>query len=111
MVKCKKVVVNVSNLLLLAQQKCHQPNCFEIITSCIPTVTGCSVKLVMTCEARHYMEWYSCPQVTSTAGGVIPANNLLEAASILFSGSHYAKCFMKNRVFNLHGISEATFYR
>ena len=34
MVKCKKVVVNISNLLILAQQKCHRPDCSEMITSC-----------------------------------------------------------------------------
>ena len=111
MVKCKKVVVNISNLLILAQQKCHRPDCSEMITSCTPTVTGCSIKLLMICKARHFMEWYSCLQLTSVAGGTIPANNLLEAASILLSGNHYAKIFMKNRIFNVHGISESTFYR
>lgn len=92
--KCK-VVVNIPNLLILAQQKCHRPDCSEVITRCTPTVTGYLIKLLMICKAKHFMECYSCPQVTSVAGGVIPANNLLEAASILLSGSHYAKVSLK----------------
>ena len=111
LVKCKKVLVNIPNLLALAQQKCHRPDCSEVITTCTPTVTGCSIKLVMTCKAKHFMEWYSCPQVKSAVCGVIPANNLLEAASILLSGSHYAKVFMKIRILNAYCISESTYYR
>lgn len=111
MVKCKKVLVNVPNLLNLAQQKCHRPDCCEAIVKCTHIISGCSIKLEMTCSASHITEWYSCPQMTSKGGGVIPANNMLEAAGILFSGSHYAKYFMFNRIRNVHGISESTYYR
>lgn len=109
-VTCRKVLVSIPNLLILAKQKCHKPDCSEAITTCTPVISGCSIKL-MICNAKHSTEWYSCPQVTSMGGGVIPANNLLEAASILFSGMNYSKYFMKNRIMHLHGISESTFYR
>ena len=105
------MLVNIPNLVELAKHKCHRLDCVEPITKCIPVISGCSVKLEMMCNAKHMMEWHSCPAVTSKGGGSIPSNNLLQAAGILFSGSHFAKYFMLNRICNIHGISEATFYR
>ena len=105
MVKCKKFLVNIPNLLHLAQQKCHQTDCHAAIVKCTYTILGCSIKLEMTCGTGHITEWYLYSQITSKAGGIVPANDLLEAAGILFSGSHYAKYFMFNRIRNVHGIS------
>lgn len=110
-VTVKKVLVNIPNLLALAKHKCHRVGCYEPITKCTPVVSGCSVKLEMTCSAKHLMEWHSCPNITSKAGGSVPSNNILQAAGILFCGSHFAKYFMLNRICHIHGISESTFYR
>ena len=90
----QKVLVNIPNLLHLAEQKYHRTDRCAAIVKCTHTILGCSIKLEMTCGAGHIIEWYSCPQITSKAGGIVPANDLLEAAGILFSGSHYAKYFM-----------------
>ena len=111
MITCKKVLINVPNLLELAKHKCHRPDCSKPIVRCVPTISGCSIKLELMCSEKHLIEWYSCPNVTSKGGGSIPANNILQAAGILFSGSHYSKYFMMNRICNAHGISESIFYR
>ena len=71
MVTSKKVIVNIPNLLKLAQQKCHMSGCSEPIVHCVPIVQGCSLKLEMTCSAKHFMEWYSCPSITSKGGGCV----------------------------------------
>ena len=111
MIQGKKVLVNVSSLLAMAHHKCHRSDCHEVIIRCTPIVSGCSMKLEIMCSANHLMEWHSCPNIMNKEGGSIPANNILQAAGILFSGNHFAKFFMFNRILNIHGISESTFYR
>lgn len=96
MIQGKKVLVNVSSLLALAHHKCHRSDCHEVIVRCTPIVSGCSIKLEIMCSANHLMEWHSCPNIMNKEGGSIPANNILHAAGILFSGNHFAKFFMFN---------------
>lgn len=69
------------------------------------------MKVTSTCTAGHVTQWSSSDPHYDKKNSAINENDLLFAASILFSGNHYAKISQFCSILGLACITEAMFYR
>ncbi|CAH2293082.1 Hypothetical predicted protein [Pelobates cultripes] len=105
----KKFIVFETSLDLLIKkvQTCtfHEP-CNAPITNTEKIISGTLLKVYTVCESNHRCEfWSSQPMIGNRSCG-----NLLASASILFSGSHFAKVAELFAIFGVPFISQSIHY-
>ena len=105
MVQDTKFVCTLSLLLVVFKSRCQTPGC-----TAVPTVTyhfvGMALFVSSTCKAGHTNKFCSSKEVNN-----IYVNNLQTAASIILSGSHYAKVNRLAKFLNLQFLSKSSYYR
>ena len=105
MVHDKKFVCTLSLLLAVFQARCQTPGCTSV-----PTVkhhfVGMALQVNSTCKSGHQSSFCSSSKVNN-----IFVNNLHTAASIILSGSHYAKMERFAKFLNLEFLSKSSYYR
>ncbi|CAH2293317.1 PREDICTED: uncharacterized protein LOC100485380 [Pelobates cultripes] len=105
----KKFIVFETSLDLLIKkvQTCTFPEtCNSPITNTEKIISGTLLKVYTVCESNHRCEfWSSQPMIGNRSCG-----NLLASASILFSGSHFAKVSELFAIFGVSFISQSMHY-
>ena len=105
MVQDTKFVCTLSLLIAVFNSRCQTPGC-----TAVPTVkyhfVGMALLVSSTCESGHTSRFCSSKEVNN-----IYVNNLQTAASIILSGSHYAKVKRLAKFLNLEFISKSSYYR
>jgi hypothetical protein len=105
MVKEKKFVCSVDILLAALQARCQTPGC-----TALPTVkhhlVGITLIVNCTCPSEHTYRFCSSHLVND-----IYSNNLQAAASVILSGSNFAKVERMAKFLNLEFLSKSTYYR
>ena len=105
MVQDTKFVCTLSLLLVVFKSRCQTPGC-----TAVPTVryhfVGMALFVNSTCKAGHTNKFCSSNEVNN-----IYVNNLQTAASIILSGSHYAKVNRLAKFLNLQFLSKSSYYR
>ncbi|KAF4114399.1 hypothetical protein G5714_004622 [Onychostoma macrolepis] len=100
--KERKWIVNESNLKELLK-RCQE--CGAIITTTQEISSGSLIQVRWECEKRHQGHWKSCADVRGMA-----LNNLLVAASVLFTGAIYTDIAEWAALINLQVPKKTTFY-
>ena len=105
MVQERKFVCSLDLLLATLQARCQVPGC-----AALPNVrchfVGVTVIVNCQCSSGHNYRFCSSHQVND-----VYANNLQAAASIILSGSHYAKVERMAKFLKLEFLSKSTYYR
>ncbi len=105
MVQDRKFVCTLSLLLAVFQTRCQTPGC-----TAVPTVkyqfVGMALLVTSNCSSGHENKFCSSSKVNN-----IFVNNLQSAASIILSGSHYAKMNRLAKFLNLEFLSKSSYYR
>ena len=101
----RKFVCSLDLLLATLQTRCQVPGC-----AALPNIryhfVGVTVIVNCHCSSGHDYRFCSSHQVND-----VYANNLQAAASIILSGSHYAKVERLAKFLNLEFLSKSTYYR
>lgn len=105
MVKEKKFICSVDILLAAFQARCQTPGC-----TALPTLryTFVGVTLIVNCECSSGHKYRFC---SSHVVNEIHFNNLQAAASIILSGSNFAKVERMAKFLCLEFLSKSTYYR
>ncbi|XP_065096757.1 uncharacterized protein [Paramisgurnus dabryanus] len=98
----KKWIVNESSLMELFT-RCH--HCGASVTETKKTTCGSLIRVAWECSNGHQGKWNSCDEIRG-----MPANNLLVAACILFTGATYADIDDWASLLNLQIPKKTTFY-
>lgn len=98
----RKWIVNESMLMQLFRT-CHQ--CGVANEDKKVTTAGTRISIEWRCLNGHIGEWHSCPELRGMSG-----NNLLVAASILFTGTTYTEIVDWAELLNLQIPKKTTFY-
>lgn len=98
----KKWIVNESSLMELFT-RCH--HCGASVTETKKTTCGSLIRVAWECSNVHQGKWNSCDEIRG-----MPANNLLVAACILFTGATYADIDDWASLLNLQIPKKTTFY-
>ena len=85
----RQVIVSVHKLLQLFPKVCCRQECYAV-TEVTTAVCGCCISVTVTCNVGHNSTWQSSDQHSNITGTIF-SNNLLLAASILFSGNSFSK--------------------
>ena len=105
MVKERKFVCSLDILLAAFQARCQTPGC-----TAFPTIkhhfVGITLILNCQCPLGHKYKFCSSHEVNDIYG-----NNLQAAASIILSGSNFAKVERMANFLNLEFLSKSTYYR
>ena len=102
--------MNVDKLVELACRSCCQPGCTGIVSVSI-AFRGSAIQLTMKCDKGHSYSWMSSNLHYNDDHISINENDLMFAASILYSGNHFAKVEHFCSIFSLKCINEAMYYR
>jgi hypothetical protein len=105
MAQDRKFVCTLSLFLEVFKTRCQTPGC-----TAVPTVkyhfVGMALFVTSTCTFGHKNKFCSSGEVNN-----IFVNNLQTAASIILSGSHYAKMKRLANFLNLEFLSKSSYYR
>ena len=105
MVQDTKFVCALSLLLAVFKSRCQMPGC-----TAVPTVkyhfVGMSLLLTATYTSGHINKFCSSNEINN-----IYVNNFQTAASIVVSGTHYAKVKRLAKILNLEFLSKCSYYR
>jgi hypothetical protein len=105
MAQYRKFVCTLSLFLEVFKARCQTPGC-----TAVPTVkyhfVGMALFVTSTCTFGHKNKFFSSCEVNN-----IFVNNLQTAASIILSGSHYAKMKRLANFLNLEFLSKSSYYR
>ena len=83
---------------------CHETGCGITFDEVKEKWIGCTLEIRWKCGAGHCGEWFSSHQVNR-----VYCNNLLAAASLLFTGNNFTKLSLFSKCFNLAWIGESTY--
>ena len=100
----------MDRLLQLVPKSCCQPGCNGAI-SVSTAFKGSAIQLYVTCGSGHSYLWTSSATHYNDDGVGINENDLMFAASILYSGNHFAKIERLCTIFSLKCIGERMYYR
>ncbi|XP_019861927.1 PREDICTED: uncharacterized protein LOC100634668 [Amphimedon queenslandica] len=109
-IRHKRIIVSIANLKQLFPSHCSIAECSNKLYNTAKLI-GSSLKVTSTCTAGHVTQWSSSDPHYDKKNSAINENDLLFAASILFSGNHYAKISQFCSILGLACITEAMFYR
>lgn len=105
MVQERKFVCSLTLLLGAFQARCQPPGC-----TALPNIrhhfVGVTIIVNCVCSSGHKYRFSSSHQVND-----IYANDLQAAASLILSGSNYAKVERMAKFLNLEFLSKSTYYR
>ena len=101
--------MNISSLTNLLPSHCSEHGCGKTV-SVSSRLTGATLQLTFECSDGHVTKWSSSNNHSKTRS-VINENDLLFAASILFSGNHYAKIKKFCSILELKCPTEKMYYR
>ena len=110
MANCDKVIVSLPQLHKLLPSHCQHLGCCENVTTSNRFI-GCCLTITISCSGGHSFVWSSSAEHRNASGASIFSNNLLLAASLLFSGNAYNKLQQMFSFFRLHTTNHAMFYR
>ncbi|XP_028406802.1 uncharacterized protein LOC114529244 [Dendronephthya gigantea] len=100
-----KFICTLSLILGVFASRCQTPGCIAA-----PTVkhhfVGTTLVVSSTCSSRHMHKFCSSREVNNMF-----VNNLQTVASIMLSGSHYAKANRLAKFLNLEFVSKSSYYR
>ena len=105
MVEERKFVCSIQLLLEIFQERCQTPGCTELQNvqhHCVGTV----LIVKSSCPSGHTYIFSSSHKVND-----IYVNNLQAAASVVFSGNHFAKIDRMANFLNLGFLSKSSYYR
>ena len=105
MVQDTKFVCTLSLLIAVFNSRCQTPGCTDVHTVKYHFV-GMALLVNSTCKSGHTNRFCSSKEVNN-----IYVNNLQTAASIILSGSHYAKVKRLAKFLNLEFLSKSSYYR
>ena len=105
MVKEKKFICSLDILLAVFQARCQTPGC-----TALPSLryTFVGITFILNCECSSGHKYRFC---SSHVANEIHSNNLQVAASIILSGSNFAKVERMARFLSLEFLSKSTYYR
>jgi hypothetical protein len=105
MVQEPKFACSADMFLAVLRARCQTPGCTDL-----PDIkhhfVGLTLVVNCLCSSGHKFKFSSSHQIND-----IYANNLQAAASIILSGSNYAKVERMAKFFNLEFLSKSTYYR
>ena len=105
MVQEKKIVCSLSLLLGVFQARCQTPGC-TAVPNVRHHIVGITLIVNCVCSSGHQYRFSSSHQVNG-----IYANDIQVAASVILSGSNYAKVNRMAKFMNLEFLSKSTYYR